>query len=181
LNLAVSSFRIVPQTGSLGISWSYGECAFCLLSLVIKKRKKCANRVKTLRIILISSWWSSLRIAFSAVYRSASVGFERNFAFLSTVCTDCLVRLAFVHFLFSTPLCLRVQKRFLHVSVGGKCCFKPIHSRGQFDESLRIVKHLFRNRGVRSDRRSGHFFYCGSSQGFYLVELGQFSVAYKSY
>jgi len=42
---------------------------------------------------LISSYGSSFGITFLAVYGSASVGFKRNFAFLSTVGADC-----FMHF-----------------------------------------------------------------------------------
>jgi hypothetical protein len=38
-----------------------------------------------------SSWGSSLCIAFSAVYGSALVWFERNLTFLSTFGTDCIV------------------------------------------------------------------------------------------
>jgi hypothetical protein len=91
----------------------------CVLLIIIsvKGRKKCAKKTKMLRISLISSWRSSFRIAFSAVYRSASVGFKRNFAFLSTVCADCLVHLSLIHFLYSTPLCHRAQKSLsAHVS-----------------------------------------------------------------
>jgi len=81
-----------------------------LIMISVKGRKKWSKRTKMLLISLISSGRSSFRIAFSAVYRSASVGFERDFAFLSTVCTDCLVCLLLIHFLFSTPLCYRAQK-----------------------------------------------------------------------
>jgi hypothetical protein len=69
-------------------------------------------------VSLISSWGSSFRIAFSAVYRSASVGFERNFAFLSTVCTDCLVRLSLIHFFSQLLYAIERRNRFLHVSFG---------------------------------------------------------------
>ena len=51
---------------------------------------------------LVSLWWSSFRITFSAVYGSASVGLERNFAFLSTVGANCLVHLFLIHLLFNS-------------------------------------------------------------------------------
>jgi hypothetical protein len=40
---------------------------------------------------LVSSWWSSFGVAFSAVYWSASVGFEWDFAFLSAFSANCLM------------------------------------------------------------------------------------------
>jgi len=40
---------------------------------------------------LISSWWSSFAVAFSAVYWPAAVRFEWNFTFLSTVSAGSLV------------------------------------------------------------------------------------------
>src|SRR3990170_7679785 len=59
--------------------------AFYLLSLVVKGKKCVQTERRYLLISLISSWRSSFRITFSAVFRSASVGLEQNFAFLSTV------------------------------------------------------------------------------------------------
>jgi hypothetical protein len=49
---------------------------------------------------LISSGWSSFRITFSAVYWSASVWLEGNFAFLSAITANCLMHLFPVHSTF---------------------------------------------------------------------------------
>jgi hypothetical protein len=49
------------------------------------KRKVCKKGPKIKLISLISSWGSSFRIAFSAVYGFGSVRFEGNFAFFTTV------------------------------------------------------------------------------------------------
>ena len=46
---------------------------------------------------------SALRIAFSAVYGSASVWFEGDFAFFSAFSTDCLVQFSSLHSI-STPI-----------------------------------------------------------------------------
>jgi len=72
-----------------------------LIIISVKKKEKSVQKgTKMLPVSLISSWGSSFRIAFTAVHRSASVWFERNFAFLSTVCANCLVRFSLIHFLF---------------------------------------------------------------------------------
>ena len=59
----------------------------------IKKKKDCERRIGShlVNLISISSWGSSLCIAFSAVYGSASIRFERNFTFLFTLSTNCLM------------------------------------------------------------------------------------------
>ena len=62
-------------------------------------------------ITKVWSWWSSLCPTFSAVYRSASVGFEGNFAFLSTVGTDCLEHFARRHTNFHSPYFLTARTK----------------------------------------------------------------------
>jgi len=68
-------------------------------------------------VSLISPWWSSFRIAFSAVYRSASVGFEGNFAFLSTVGTDCIVHLFSIHCPFQLLVLFNTKTAFCTLSL----------------------------------------------------------------
>jgi len=79
---------LVQNDATNGISRHYfnliEDCAFCLLLLLIK-RKRCVKRTEDLAISLISSWGSSFRIAFSAVYGSASVRFEGDLTFLTTI------------------------------------------------------------------------------------------------
>jgi hypothetical protein len=93
---------LVQNCAANGISWHmlvlWRVCVLLIIISVKKKEKSVQKGTKMLPVSLVSSWGSSFRIAFSAVYRSASVWFERNFAFLSTVCTDCLVRLSLIHF-----------------------------------------------------------------------------------
>jgi hypothetical protein len=68
-----------------------------------KKKKMRKTKRRYYFLGLVSSWGSSFRITFSAVHRSASVGFEGNFAFLSTVGADCFVHLFSIHLALSTP------------------------------------------------------------------------------
>jgi len=58
------------------------------------------NRMSVVSLISISSWGTSLCIAFSAVYGSASVRFERNFTFLFTFGANCLMHFSW----FSTSI-----------------------------------------------------------------------------
>ena len=53
-------------------------------------------------VSLISSLWSSFSVTFAAIYWSASVWFEGNFAFLSTFGADCLVHFSSCHFYFNS-------------------------------------------------------------------------------
>ena len=64
-----------------------------------KKRKDGFwNEVRDVKLVsLVSSWWSSFGVALSAVDWPASVWFEGNFTFLSTVSADCLVQLFIIH------------------------------------------------------------------------------------
>jgi len=68
----------------------------------IKKKKDYERRIRSqlVSLISISSWGSSLCIAFSAVYGSASVRFERNFTFLFTFRANCLMHFSW----FSTSI-----------------------------------------------------------------------------
>jgi hypothetical protein len=59
-----------------------------------KRKKNDEIRIDVSFVSLISPCWSSLRIAFSAVYWSASVRLERDFTFLATISTNCLMHLS---------------------------------------------------------------------------------------
>jgi hypothetical protein len=67
-----------------------------------KKKKriiKLGNDVSAVSLISPTAT-SALRITFSTVNWSASVWFERDFAFLSALSTDCFVHFSSSHFLF---------------------------------------------------------------------------------
>jgi len=63
--------------------------------LLIKKEKGAQKGPKVLVVGLISSRGSSFRIAFSAVYGFASVRFEGNLTFFSTIGAYSLVHFSF--------------------------------------------------------------------------------------
>jgi hypothetical protein len=62
-----------------------------------KKEKGFLKFVKMLAYNLVPARRSSLSITFSAVNWPASVWFEGNFAFLSTISADCLVHFFLIH------------------------------------------------------------------------------------
>ena len=67
----------------------------------MEKIKEKMNLTSLFQNSLISSGWSSLSIAFSAVYWSGSVRLEWNFTFLLAISADCLVHLSVsIHSLF---------------------------------------------------------------------------------
>jgi hypothetical protein len=83
-----------------------------------EKRKVCWTKAQA-RTRLISSRGSSLRIAFSAIYRSASVWFEGNFAFLSTVSANRLMHFSSLHSAYSTPYVFSAKAAFCTVLIAG--------------------------------------------------------------
>src|SRR5271157_1354862 len=95
------------------------------VSIVMKKEK--FRETKSTQIVsLIAAWWSSFRVTLAAIYWSAAVWLERNFAFLSAVSANCFVCFFLIHLLLSSygfeckefsctlPIYLRTRFKLIH-------------------------------------------------------------------
>jgi hypothetical protein len=101
-----------------------------------------------MNLISSRSGWSSFSVTFSAIHWSASVWFERNFAFLSTFGADCFVHFSCCHLAISTP------KQFL--------C-KPIFFAHQFVCKQRIKLIGGRNFGLNAHAKRSYYPSMGKS------------------
>jgi hypothetical protein len=99
---------------------------------MVKKKKriiKLGNDVSAVSLISPTAT-SALRITFSTVNWSASVWFERNFAFLSAFSTDCFVHFSSSHFLFQLLYYFSAKTFFLHEVLTTCSVLKLMHISG---------------------------------------------------
>ncbi len=81
------------------------------------RRKPISDQSCWFYLKSISSWGCSLRVTLSAVYRSAPIGLEGNFTFLSTFSANCLVHLfSFIRQLSQLLHGCCAKTRFLHAT-----------------------------------------------------------------